>query len=123
MSYAGPVSRAKRASAAAPAYPSQTRKPGTSSTPPRRRKASYSNDHRPMLVFAAGIVLGLAVGGGVALMLAPQTGADARRLLRRKGRRAAHRGQDAWDDLRDELRRAVVRRRRQHAAHAATEAP
>ena len=111
MSYAGPVSRAKRASVATPKSAAQTRNRAPIGAPPARRSASYSDDHRPTLVFAAGILVGMAVGAGVALMLAPQSGADARRALRRKSRRAVHRGQDAWDELRDELRRAMRRRR------------
>ena len=54
----------------------------------------------------------MAVGAGVALLLAPQTGADARRALARQGRRLSIRGRDAWDDLRDELRRAARQRLR-----------
>jgi hypothetical protein len=107
MSYAGPVSRAKRASGAVPNRPAESRKTLPLAVPPVRRAASYSDDHRPTLIFTAGILVGMAVGAGVALMLAPQTGADARRALRRKSRRTLHRGQDAWDDLRDELRHAA----------------
>jgi gas vesicle protein len=62
------------------------------------------------MVFTAGLLVGLAIGAGVALLVAPQTGADARRALVRRGRRLRRRGVDAWEDLRDELRR--VRRRR-----------
>jgi hypothetical protein len=61
---------------------------------------------------AAGVAIGLLVGAGMALLLAPLEGADARRALRRGMRRVGHRGQDAWLDLRDELRRAAVRVRR-----------
>jgi hypothetical protein len=48
----------------------------------------------------------------MALLLAPLEGAETRRALRRRMRRAGHRGQDAWLDLRDELRRAAMRMRR-----------
>jgi gas vesicle protein len=61
---------------------------------------------------AAGMAVGLLVGAGVALLLAPREGTDARRALRRRVRRLGYRGQDAWLDLRDELRRATIRMRR-----------
>jgi hypothetical protein len=112
MSYAGPVSRSKRASAASSNRPVDPRSRSAKGGPPARRAASQTDDHRPTLIFAAGIVLGLAVGAAVALMVAPQAGADTRRALGRSSRRAAQRGHDVWDDLRDELSRAVRRRRR-----------
>ncbi|MEO6876878.1 MAG: YtxH domain-containing protein [Gemmatimonadaceae bacterium] len=116
MSYAGPVSRAKRASAATPNRPVDARDRTKKGRTPARRSPSHADDHRPTLIFAAGIVLGLAVGAAVALMVAPQSGADTRRALGRSSRRAAQRGHDAWDDLRDELLRAA-RRRRQAFRH------
>lgn len=116
MSYAGPVSRAKRASAAASNRTADPRnkgsKPRPIAPPPASRAPSYSDDHRPTFVFAAGILVGMAVGAGVALMFAPQPGSETRRALGRSSRRAAQRGHDVWDDLRDELSRAVRRRRR-----------
>ena len=66
-----------------------------------------------MLGFAAGVVLGIVVGAGAALLLAPNSGADVRRQLARRARRLRHSGEDAWDGLRRELRRAVRRRERQ----------
>lgn len=71
-----------------------------------------TNESRPLVPVATGVAVGLIVGAGVALLLAPLEGADARRVLRRRLRRAGHRGQDAWLDLRDELRRAALRMRR-----------
>jgi hypothetical protein len=70
-----------------------------------------SNESRPVVSVAAGVAVGLLVGAGMALLLAPLEGADARRALRRHMRRARNRGQDAWLDLGDELRRAVRMRR------------
>lgn len=61
---------------------------------------------------AAGVALGLLVGVGLALLLAPETGADTRRLIRRKVRKLRGRGEDAWDDLRLELRKARRQLRR-----------
>ena len=71
-----------------------------------------SNDRGSAAVFAAGIAIGVVVGAGVALLLAPTSGVETRRALARRGRRVSRRGRDAWDDLRDELRQAVRNKRR-----------
>jgi gas vesicle protein len=64
------------------------------------------------VIFAAGMAVGIAVGAAGALLLAPQSGADTRRAIARRGRRLGSRGRDAWEDLGDELRRFARRRRR-----------
>jgi len=87
--------------------------------PPARRSPSYTDARHPSVVFAAGVLLGIAMGAGVALLLAPHSGADTRRAIARKGRRLRRRGRDAWDDLRDELRGVVHRRRLARHRHAA----
>jgi gas vesicle protein len=76
-------------------------------------------------ILAAGVLAGIAVGAGVALLLAPQSGEETREGLARRGRRWARRGRDAWDDLSWELRRARNRRRRERARarERANEAP
>jgi hypothetical protein len=70
--------------------------------------------------FLAGLGIGLAVGAAVAILLAPQSGADTRRSLRRRGRRMKSRASDAWEDLRTELARTkrALRRRRREVAPA-----
>jgi hypothetical protein len=70
------------------------------------------NGSRPIGHVAAGVAVGLLVGAGIALLVAPLEGTDARRSLRRRLRRVGHRSQDAWLDLRDELRRVAIRMRR-----------
>ena len=111
MSYAGPVSRGKRVPDA------ESTAAGASRTDVvKRRQAitarSASSDRGQATVFAAGLALGIALGAGVALLLAPGSGADTRRALLRRSQRVGRRGRDAWDDLRDELRNAVRDRRR-----------
>jgi len=112
MSYAGPTSRTSRqphiepATGASPHLKSSADRPQEWPTPRSRSQA------RQTAVFAAGIVVGLAVGAGVALLFAPESGAYTRRALVRRGRRVTKRGRDAWDDLRDELRAAVRNRKR-----------
>jgi gas vesicle protein len=78
------------------------------------------------MVFAAGIALGLAIGAGAALLLAPQSGTDTRRAIVRRSRRLSRRGRDAWGDLREELSRAARRgrqafRRRRRAHESASD--
>lgn len=109
MSYAGPASRSKRAPDIAPTA-SATDRPRAGPTRPSAR--SMSNDRGSAAVFAAGIAIGVVVGAGVALLLAPTSGVETRRALARRGRRVSRRGRDAWDDLRDELRQAVRNKRR-----------
>jgi gas vesicle protein len=59
-----------------------------------------------MGLLATGLVAGLVLGIGVALLFAPQSGSDTRRAVSRRLRRVRRRGRDAWDELRDELHRA-----------------
>lgn len=99
MSYAGP-------SAPKPSKASKAR------TAPSRPPLSVSDDGPPTAVFAAGLALGIAIGAGVALLIAPRSGATTRRRLARRGRRLARRGRDVWSDLREELHEAAARRRR-----------
>ena len=57
-------------------------------------------------VLSTGIAIGLLVGAGMAMLLAPREGWETRRAFGRRMRRVGRRGRDVWDDLRDELRRA-----------------
>lgn len=70
-------------------------------------------DWERVAVFAAGIALGAMLGAGAALLTAPLSGAETRRMLRRGARKAAWRGRDAWEDLRDELAWATARKKKQ----------
>jgi len=69
-------------------------------------------DWKQIAVFASGVAVGLTVGAGVALLMAPQSGRETRRDLVKRGRRLRRRAADAWDDLRHELRQAARRGRR-----------
>lgn len=120
MSYAGPASRGKRAPdmrivESRPAQNAPTRDPRGS------RAHTPTSSRGGSVVFAAGVCVGMAVGAGLALLLAPQTGADTRRYLTRRAFRLGRRSRDAWDDLRVELLSAAKRRKRA-AALAAVDA-
>jgi len=63
-------------------------------------------------LFAAGALLGVAIGAGAALLFAPQSGEETRHDIARRGRHIRSRAGDAWDDLRSELRYAARSGRR-----------
>jgi len=68
--------------------------------------------------FAAGLILGALVGAGLALLLAPQSGADTRRDLARRARLLRDEARERYDEAKRRLRRA--REHRQHARDEAT---
>ena len=113
MSYAGKVVRGRRA--ATPGIHRWEGGAGPLRAESRvvRTDARESDlDWKQIAVFATGVLVGLSVGAGVALLVAPQSGRETRRELVRRGRRIKRRSADAWDDLRDELRQAARRGRR-----------
>ena len=143
MSYAGKDPRTRRApSAAAANAPTRTAREAGASTSDRelsitargvtgsRRakttlRGAYGQlegngegelDWQHIAIFAAGAVLGAAIGAGAALLLAPQSGARTRHNIAKRGRHLRTRTADAWDDLRHELRYAARRGRKKLAA-------
>ena len=129
MSYAGKDSRSRRAaSSAAIDSPLAARARGRSGARVERQlpitsggrnrpylEASEENeelDWQHIAIFAAGALLGAAFGAGAALLLAPQSGAETRHDLARRGRHLRARTATAWDDLRHELRYAARTSRR-----------
>ncbi len=67
---------------------------------------SYDEEHGAVSFFS-GLLLGFAVGAGVTLLVAPQSGRRTRRALVRSVEDAADTASDRWDDLSDEVRTAV----------------
>jgi gas vesicle protein len=57
--------------------------------------------------FLAGVVFGAAVGAGVTLLLAPASGEDTRRAIRRRARGVRRDAVDRWDDARRQARRVL----------------
>lgn len=110
MSYAGPTPRRTRVP---DVMSSRAEPPATVAVRSRPSPSRLSVDGAPdAVIFAAGMAVGIALGAAGALLMAPQSGADTRRAIARRGRRLGMRGRDAWDDLGDELRRFAHRRRR-----------
>jgi hypothetical protein len=101
MSFGGTVTRGKRAAAS-----------GQQAERPLRRAQQEEVDWERVAVFGTGIALGAALGAGVALLFAPLSGNETRAAIARRGARLAHRGRDAWDELRDELEWAARRGKR-----------
>ena len=143
MSYAGKDPRTRRtASAAAANVPTRTARDAGESpfdrelsltargvTGSRRAKTTVRAAHgkheaegegeldwQHIAIFAAGAVLGAAIGAGAALLFAPQSGARTRHNIARRGRHLRTRTADAWEDLRHELRYAARRGRKKLAA-------
>jgi hypothetical protein len=108
MSYAGPVN---------PKIPG---KPVTTIKRVATTPASHTERNAAFLV---GVLVGAAVGAGVALLLAPHSGRSTRRRIVRSGRKLTQRSRDAWHDRADELHDMRRRRRRPHAGGDAATAP
>ena len=64
--------------------------------------------------FAAGLLIGALVGAGIALLVAPSSGEETRRLIARRARRLAADARDRYEEARHELCQARERRRREH---------
>lgn len=63
--------------------------------------------------FAAGMLIGGLIGAGIALLVAPHSGEETRRIIRRRAKRIAADAQDRYDDVKDKVEKA--RRRAEKA--------
>lgn len=61
---------------------------------------------------AAGLLFGLALGAGLAILFAPRTGEETRELLGERARMLRGRAGDRFEDMRDDLGRMTRRGRR-----------
>jgi gas vesicle protein len=71
--------------------------------------------------FALGMIIGALVGAGAALLMAPSSGEDTRRLLRRKARRLSAQGGEALHHVAEDAERTArdfARRGRRYAMRA-----
>ena len=64
------------------------------------------SEERGGRTFAAGLMIGALVGAGVALLFAPHSGEETRRLIRRKAKRIASEARDRFDDVKERVRAA-----------------
>ena len=63
-------------------------------------------------IFGAGLAVGLTLGAGLALLLAPRSGEETRELLGDRSRWIGGRVTGGFDDIRDGVERATRRSRR-----------
>jgi len=73
----------------------------------------FESDESSGRSFAVGLLLGALVGAGVALLFAPQSGEETRRLIRKRSRRFANEARDKVDDFKDSVKK--IRRRAEEA--------
>jgi gas vesicle protein len=111
MSFGGTVTRGRRGTRGDGTRLAGARAPA-SGTPASARDGEGEIDWERVAVFGTGIAFGVALGAGVALLFAPQSGAATRAAIARSGSRWAHQGRDAWEDLRVELQWAARRGKR-----------
>jgi gas vesicle protein len=65
-------------------------------------------DHESQVFnFIAGLVLGAAIGAGIALLTAPDTGRRTRRRLRNVAGELRETAEDRWDELADDVKGRV----------------
>ena len=121
MSYAGPSrAHAPRSSAhASPPSPFPTSAGRSARSDAPVTYVPYSKGDagwQQVAVFGAGLALGILLGVGGALLIAPRTGAETRAALSARAARlrrtTTRRSHDAWGELRDELRNAKLSLRR-----------
>ena len=114
MSYVGPDR--SRSTNRTPSLPSELRSTRTDD------ELSHETDWQHVAVFGAGLLLGILVGAGAALLTAHQAGAETRDDLRRGAQRTTRslgrRSRNAWLDLREELRDATTSMRRRQVNRA-----
>jgi gas vesicle protein len=86
---------------------------GLPESSPRPRGRPYRNvtNVRSVSILGVGMVIGAVIGTGVALLVAPQSGAETRRLISRRAVRLRRRG-GVWSKLGRELGRAAAAKRK-----------
>ena len=84
---------------------------------PRGRPYKKTTDTQSVSMLGIGMVVGAVIGAGIALLVAPESGAETRRRLsRRAGTLRGSRG--VWTKLGRELRRAAAAKRKTDAIEA-----
>ncbi len=74
---------------------------------PIKRGRMYYEEESTTVSFMSGVIVGAAIGAGLALLLAPQSGRRMRRHLARSVEGFKDTATDRWDDVSDDLRSAV----------------
>ncbi len=66
----------------------------------------YDDDAR-LFNFLSGLICGAAIGAGVALLMAPDSGKKTRKRIHRAAEDLRDTASDRWDDISDEVREKV----------------
>ncbi|HXF23459.1 MAG TPA: hypothetical protein VN602_03005 [Gemmatimonadaceae bacterium] len=74
---------------------------------PRGRPFKREADWRSVALVGAGVAAGVVLGAGIALLIAPQSGAHTRLALSREFRRRRPWRRSPWEQLGKELNRAA----------------
>ncbi|MGI9089986.1 MAG: hypothetical protein ACR2GG_02645 [Gemmatimonadaceae bacterium] len=85
-------------------------------TKPRGKPYSRQIDWRLVALVGASVAAGAALGAGVALLTAPQSGEHTRLAMASKLRHSRPRQQSPWEKLSNELQKAARRKRFRRAA-------
>ncbi len=93
-------------------FPPEEMAPAKLPVRPLGKSHEQEADWRRFGTLAVGLAIGVAVGAGVALLMAPLSGADVREKIGDRARGLRGQAADTWDELRDELRYASRRGRR-----------
>jgi YtxH-like protein len=105
MSYAGPAPR-RGATVEATIRAEKERRDEAFRHAESRSREFEDRPHATRWAMFGGLALGAALGAGIALLVAPDSGRETRQEIARRSRKLKRRGADAWDDLRHELGRA-----------------
>jgi gas vesicle protein len=89
--------------------PDGTREPAAK---PRGRPYRNVADARSISMLGMGMVIGSMIGAGIALLMAPSSGAETRRGLSRRVGRLKQGGGGVWSKLGRELQRAAAAKRK-----------
>lgn len=88
---------------------------------PRGKPFSRKADWHTVALVGASVAAGVAIGAGVALLMAPQSGAHTRLALSRQLRRRRPWRSSPWEQLGEELKKAAHRRNRRMEARFAAD--
>ena len=66
----------------------------------------YENNEQ-VFNFVSGLLLGAAIGAGITMLTAPQSGRRTRKKIRRAADDLKYEAGDRWDDLADEVKARV----------------
>jgi len=93
--------------------PDEQSKPRPTSLRPLGKPYKSVADARSMSVLGVGLVIGAVLGAAAALLVAPQTGRNARAAISRRVRRARGEPVGTWERLGRELKRAATLKRKE----------